>query len=216
MAELPESATVFAGLSSHQYHQWRSSSELFNLVETTWFADLLGETKPKRVLDLGCGTGIWINILLKMWPQAEIVGLDVNKQMLEFARRTCASRARFVQADAIQYQEPIPYDLIIAVLSADYIGFMGTAETIASNLAARGSAFLLFLDPTRYPLRQNQRIKSWVVEGRKIEATVDNFDITSAKAECMRRGLAVEDRTHRFRLSDGIERTIHCFVCTRT
>lgn len=216
MSEPPgHSDPAFAGLSPAEYHQWRSQSELFNSIETKWFADFLKGGKPKRVLDLGCGTGISIGLLLVTHPQAEIVGIDLNSSMLEFARTIYHDRIRFVTAEAAIYIEPNPFDLIIAVLSADYIGFAGTAKAVASNLSRHGAAFIFFLDPNRYPLQKDQRVKSWVVSGRRIEAKIDNFDVSAAKAEFMQRGLIVEDHTHSFRLLDGIQRLAHCFECRR-
>lgn len=31
-----------------------------------------------RVLDLGCGTGIWLNAMAEKWPEAEFLGVDMN------------------------------------------------------------------------------------------------------------------------------------------
>jgi hypothetical protein len=137
----------------------------------------------------------------------------VNTSMLEFAQKAGNGNVRLVEVDAITYRDPLLYDLIVAVLSADYIGFKGTAQTVAYNLASDGSAFILFLDPGRYPLEKNQRVKSWVVSGRKVEARIDNFDVAEAKAHFIESGLMLKDHMHIFRLEDGIERTIHCFEC---
>ena len=41
--------------------------------------------KP-RILDLGCGTGIAMHKLQEMYPQAELIGLDISKSMLTICR----------------------------------------------------------------------------------------------------------------------------------
>ncbi len=50
--------------------------------------------RPRRILDLGCGTGTFTLMLRSAFPEAEIVGLDLSPHMLALA----ADKAR--QADA--------------------------------------------------------------------------------------------------------------------
>jgi malonyl-CoA O-methyltransferase len=42
---------------------------------------------PLRILDLGCGTGYSIDALLKLYPKAELIALDIAEPMLRRARR---------------------------------------------------------------------------------------------------------------------------------
>lgn len=120
-------------------------------------------------------------------------------------------KAQFLLSDAATYVGQEPFDLIISVLSADYIGFAGTAKSVADNLSRNGVAYIFFLDPGRYPLHQNQRVKSWLVSGKQIEVKMNNFEISAAKAEFIYKGLRVDDHTLPFRLTDGIQRMAHCF-----
>ena len=41
---------------------------------------------PRRVLDLACGTGILSSMLRSRYPEAEIVGVDINEEYLAVAR----------------------------------------------------------------------------------------------------------------------------------
>ena len=59
---------------------------------------------PRRVLDLGTGTGTAVRAIAARWPEAEVTGVDVSEQMLAEARRLLppelAGRVRFQHADA--------------------------------------------------------------------------------------------------------------------
>src|SRR6186997_1041976 len=41
--------------------------------------------EPRRVLDLGCGTGAWLAPLEARFPKCEVIGLDVAPAMLQVA-----------------------------------------------------------------------------------------------------------------------------------
>ena len=43
------------------------------------------EVKPKRILDLGCGTGSTTILLKEAFPDAEVIGLDLSPYMLAIA-----------------------------------------------------------------------------------------------------------------------------------
>ncbi|MGB2875902.1 MAG: methyltransferase domain-containing protein [Gaiellaceae bacterium] len=66
-------------------------------------------SSPRRVLDLGTGTGAAALAIARRFPEAEVVGVDVSGRMLDEARRKMppelAGRVRFEQADA----ERLPY-----------------------------------------------------------------------------------------------------------
>ena len=63
--------------------------------------------EPERIVDLGCGTGMFLKPLAKRYPKAEIVGVDIAHPMLQraaqrtpwFMRLIGAKRARLVCAD---------------------------------------------------------------------------------------------------------------------
>jgi ubiquinone/menaquinone biosynthesis C-methylase UbiE len=58
-------------------------------------------TPPRRVLDLGTGTGAVARLIAERFPEAEVVGADISTQMIEEARRLTESpRVRYEVADA--------------------------------------------------------------------------------------------------------------------
>jgi trans-aconitate 2-methyltransferase len=62
--------------------------ELFEKQRARPFFDLVSRIdveRPRRVVDLGCGTGALTATLAERWPDAEVVGLDSSPEMLEKA-----------------------------------------------------------------------------------------------------------------------------------
>jgi len=50
---------------------------------------------PRSIVDLGCGAGNVAHWLARRWPEASIEGIDGDEAMLERARRSAGSDARF-------------------------------------------------------------------------------------------------------------------------
>jgi ubiquinone/menaquinone biosynthesis C-methylase UbiE len=62
--------------------------------------DQLG-SQPRRVLDLGTGTGVVARLVAERSPGAEVVGVDISTEMIEEARRlTDSPRIAYQVADA--------------------------------------------------------------------------------------------------------------------
>lgn len=56
---------------------------------------------PARVLDLGTGTGSAARTAVELWPEAEVVGVDLSRRMIDEAQRHATSdRLRFVVGDS--------------------------------------------------------------------------------------------------------------------
>ena len=49
---------------------------------------------PRRILDLGTGTGVVALALAERYPEAEVVGIDLSPGMIEEARAEALARAR--------------------------------------------------------------------------------------------------------------------------
>lgn len=54
---------------------------------------------PKKILDVGCGSGNSTHELKKRWPNAEIIGIDNSKAMIEKAR-SLYDDTKFILQDA--------------------------------------------------------------------------------------------------------------------
>lgn len=58
------------------------------------------EGVPTTVLDLGCGTGYFCPELQSRYPQAQYVGLDIARGMVDYARARCRDNCDWLVADA--------------------------------------------------------------------------------------------------------------------
>jgi SAM-dependent methyltransferase len=71
---------------------------------TAWIQELAAELPPRRILDLGCGTGTGALALLQRFEPADVVALDISAQLLQRLTGKArdlgvADRVRTVQAD---------------------------------------------------------------------------------------------------------------------
>lgn len=93
----------------------------------------------RRVIDLGCGTGL-CGVLLQPLSDA-IDGVDLSGAMLEQARKSGAYRT-LVQADVVDYLAGVPpasADLVVAADVLNYVGDLSALfEVVARVLAPDG------------------------------------------------------------------------------
>jgi malonyl-CoA O-methyltransferase len=79
--------------------------------------------EPRRVLDLGAGTGAATEQLLKRYPKAEVYALDLAPAMLQHARRRGSWRRRprclAADAEALPFREG-SFDLIFSNLALQW------------------------------------------------------------------------------------------------
>lgn len=81
--------------------------------------------RGKRLLDFGCGAGASTVVLARMFPDTEIVGIDLNEQMLDLAR----ARARFYGFSTIRFLlSPGEQELPTDIGMFDYISFSAVYE----------------------------------------------------------------------------------------
>jgi ubiquinone/menaquinone biosynthesis C-methylase UbiE len=64
-----------------------------------------------RVLDVGCGTGGWIIEAAKTYPEMKLIGVDINKMRIEYAR---------AQAEAQQVADRVEFHIMDALLILEF------------------------------------------------------------------------------------------------
>lgn len=84
--------------------------------------NLIGDIRNQQVLDLGCGTGRYCELLAKRG--AKVVGIDPSSKMLEYARRKITSSCRFeVRLGRIEDADfPTScFDVVVSALTVGHI-----------------------------------------------------------------------------------------------
>jgi len=110
-----------------------------------------GRPAARRILEPGCGTGIYTRMLLDAYPRASVLGVDISEAMLGVARRrVTSSSARFQVADA----EELPWDQYDLITSnATFQWFERLPETmrrLADMLGPDGLLTFSFFGPGTY------------------------------------------------------------------
>ena len=79
--------------------------------------------EPKRILDLGAGTGLLSNFWYQCFPKAEYVLVDIAGEMLEVARKRFAGLEN-VSYQIMDYSKELPkeeFDVIVSALSIHHL-----------------------------------------------------------------------------------------------
>jgi S-adenosylmethionine-diacylgycerolhomoserine-N-methlytransferase len=114
--------------------------------------------RPARILEVGCGTGKNLVNLCRLFPQAEVTGVDLSETMLAVARRKTAplgSRVRLLHG---AYDPAFPndraWDLILFsyALSMFNPGFGKAIATAHRDLAPGGHIAVVDFHDTRLSL----------------------------------------------------------------
>jgi len=108
--------------------------------------DLLTTTKMMRILDLGSGTGIVSEKILKAIPTVSITCIDFSARMIDESKRRLAqfeSRVDFVCADFAEWNVKQNYDAIVTCNALIYMGVnVGKSYSKFADCLAPGGLFL--------------------------------------------------------------------------
>ena len=72
------------------------------------------KNSPKRILDFGCGDGLSCELLKKVFPQAEVVGVDVSEESIKIAKERGCNCEFFVYDGFKLPFEDEEFDLIFS------------------------------------------------------------------------------------------------------
>jgi SAM-dependent methyltransferase len=77
---------------------WLEVHHRAKLQERKLFAQSILNRRPKRIVDLGCGPGLWLGLLNDLIPvDCEFIGVDSDSAALDEARRRSANWVRSIR-----------------------------------------------------------------------------------------------------------------------
>lgn len=150
------------GATVNDYYRWHAP-----IYDWTRWAFLFGRAElirvaaqrvqPRRILEIGCGTGANLVRLARTFPGAEIEGIDLSSDMLAVARRKTAPYAGRVtlhhEAYDAQFVCRWPYDLIVLsyCLSMIHRGQQDVLAKTRADLSGHGVLAVADFHHTPYP-----------------------------------------------------------------
>ena len=167
-----KSAKKLYDFMAEEYHNHRTkkypSGWFYNeLLEMPAMLDVLGNVKEKKILDMGCGSGIYAKILTK--KGALVKGFDISPTMLEIARK---DNPKLELREGSAYKIPFneKFDIVLASLMVHYLNDWDKMFKEVSKVLDKGG---LFLFSTGNPVAEcRDKIK---YKGRKLRIFGDYF-----------------------------------------
>jgi len=139
-------AAIFDELSGNfEQHLDELGYEIPTLIYQSLIELTSGDVQFKRMLDMGCGTGVAGPLFSKHVEQIE--GIDLSGKMIELARDK-GVYAQLEQADLIEYlqQSKEKYDLILATDVFVYQGNLSPVFKAVAHSATAGGWFLFSIE----------------------------------------------------------------------
>lgn len=120
---------------------------------------------PASVVDLGCGPGNSTELLVSRFPDARVIGIDNDPDMLKTAR-TALPAHEFSHADIAEWQPDQPVDLLFANASLQWIDDHGALfPRLLGHLAPGGALAVQMPDnlsePTHVAMSRIAAMPRW-------------------------------------------------------
>ena len=175
--------------SLRDYYRWHA-----RIYDLTRWAFLFGRSgiiqraayrldRPRRILEIGCGTGRNLAVLAQRFPQAQITGLDLSSDMLERARCKVERFGTRMELLHRAYDAPVAtaakFDLIVLSYSLSMInpGFDEVLRVCKADLSPTGIVAVVDFHDSRWTwFRRWMGMNHVRMEGQLLDSLQRHFD----------------------------------------
>ena len=129
-----------------------------------WIADQAGGGAGRRLLDLGCGPGLYCKEFAKLG--FEVTGVDFSANSLEYARSTSGPPIQYLEKNYIADELPAPFD-VVTLIYGDFCVLSDYDRSLLlwkiRNLLAPGGIFVFDVFTRQYVERTGLK-SDWYVQ----------------------------------------------------
>jgi len=128
--------------------RWRTEAATVESALDAWLA----ARRPRTLLELACGTGLFTRRLAPRVPR--MTAVDASPEVLAINRgRVAEANVEYIQADLFSWRPATRYDAVFFSFWLSHVPearFAAFWETVAAALGSRGAAYLIdsAFDPT--------------------------------------------------------------------
>lgn len=158
----------------------------FFLLGRNHLIDNLNPGKGARILEIACGTGRNLALILQRYPDRALYGLDISDEMLRTARDKLGARAHLVKADACTFDAAqifgtAQFERIILSYSVSMIpDWQAALATAARHLSPGGQLHVVdFGDLSGLPTWGRRALLRWLARFH----VAPRVDLAAALAE---------------------------------
>lgn len=107
---------------AQKYHDWNNhlnenTNRFYYIQKIYKIIQNRSSFEKSKILDIGCGSGIWTKKLLDI-PNSEIIGIDISETQIKLAKKNVPQIDNFLCKDVMKAEFPLNnFDIIISLFS---------------------------------------------------------------------------------------------------
>jgi len=114
---------------------WLRAHHRAKLPERRNFAQLISSYKPRKIVDLGCGPGFWLEILNEVAPaDCEFIGIDTDVSSINEAQNRAKNWTRSVSFEVFDLTKPISLPSSDMFLAFNIFSYLSSTDLLMPEI----------------------------------------------------------------------------------